>query len=1146
MLSVQNMHPSNPLRALGIVAAVGFIAVGAGLVSPLQASAAPVRVYVAGESIEHRNCLSEAPFTSTGALNNPGNNDTEQYGWMIPFAEKLKLRRPGLTVEFVGASGWLAGDDYPYDGRGACRFYPTPGRSSAMSGSDNETWLQEHGSELRNKQFCYDIAFVSRGGNDKGTDDRFFSETLNQLIDLAVRGSSCNSNPLVYVTGHMPDSEVTVATGEAKFVTRVRTAVNAYTASNTSARVRFVDQFTPFKNNTPTTAFPSPNWRSGAGFNMSVIGRDGDGLHPKRFASIYAGELAANAVNLDELTAVTGGSTGTPTPTPTPTPAPTPAPAPVVAPPVVPAPTPIAPVAPTPAPTPSTGPSAAPALVSAVGRYNIGNPTLRDVWIDPVAGNDSNTGASRDRALRTIAEAWRRIPANQPFTTGYRFLLTRGTYPTNAMPNFWDDRVGTFQFPVILQSVDGRGAAVLGGDINSSGLKYFYIIDVNITPSPARDALHFERSDYILLRGVTLNGGNRQAHETLKINQSQHVYIEDSDISGAGDNAIDFVAVQYGHILNTKIHNAGDWCVYTKGGSAQIRLEGNEIYNCGVGGYLAGQGTGVQYLVAPWIHYEAYDIKFVNNVIHDTGTAGMGVNGGYNILMAHNTLYRVGVGLGGNRADHVFEANFGGRACDPGDDRVNCPAIKALGAWGSSDAEESPIPNKNIFVYNNLFVNPAGTSAPYLIQVAAPRAARAGSGLTGTLYADTNLQFKGNVIVDSSQDIGVGEGTGCGPSGSTCNPSQLRRDNQFTSTQVRFVNAAQGDFRLADATGLAAIAIPSFAGGDRSPSNVPVGELANSISTDRSGTTRVNGGAMGAYTSGAGSVTPTPAPTPTPTPSPTPSPTPTPTPAPVPTPSPGPVPAPSPVPTPSPVRADLGITLFATPYPAVTQNQTVVYRVTIKNDGPATAENVIANIPTPANTEVVSFSRTSQGGCSTNEASVRCDLDDLLSGRSIVFTITYRPRVAGAMVVRGTVMSNTADLNTSNNQSEVRLTVTPAPVSNLVGRWLSATQTCRQVRGVERCGVQGRFEVKNTGTKAATAHRLNITLSSNRTLETRDVLLKAYSVGSIAVGATRVVNISLPSVPVILHPGYLIGSVDVTGVVPESAENDNQAVIEVR
>src|SRR5258708_3758546 len=65
-----------------------------------------IRVYVSGESIEKRNNFIEAPFTATGSLNERGGgelrNDTEEYGWMVPFADRLKLREPKLQVEFVG------------------------------------------------------------------------------------------------------------------------------------------------------------------------------------------------------------------------------------------------------------------------------------------------------------------------------------------------------------------------------------------------------------------------------------------------------------------------------------------------------------------------------------------------------------------------------------------------------------------------------------------------------------------------------------------------------------------------------------------------------------------------------------------------------------------------------------------------------------------------------------------------------------------------------------------------------------------------------------------------------------------------------------------------------------------------------------
>ena len=251
--------------------------------------------------------------------------------------------------------------------------------------------------------------------------------------------------------------------------------------------------------------------------------------------------------------------------------------------------------------------------------YDMGTPTLQTIWVDATAGSDTNSGTSRTSAKRSVRAVWNSIPANTTLTTGYQLMLVSGTYDTSLMPNYWEDRQGTAQFPIIIRSADGAGSATITRDLNVANVSYLYLIDLAIIPAGGGDVVHCERCNYLFIKNSTLNGGpSREAHETLKVNQSQYVYIENNDISSADDNNIDFVAVQYGHIQSNVIHNAGDWCMYTKGGSANIRIEGNEIYNCAVGGYVAGQGTGFEYMVTPWLHYEAYDIKFINNVIHDT------------------------------------------------------------------------------------------------------------------------------------------------------------------------------------------------------------------------------------------------------------------------------------------------------------------------------------------------------------------------------------------------------------------------------------------------------------------------------------------------------------------------------------------------
>lgn len=72
----------------------------------------------------------------------------------------------------------------------------------------------------------------------------------------------------------------------------------------------------------------------------------------------------------------------------------------------------------------------------------------------------------------------------------------------------------------------------------------------------------------LLLQLLMLTQRARVCCQSTQVNQVQGMYVEDSDISGAADNAIDFVAVQYGHICRTRIHKA-NWCVYAKGGQAR-------------------------------------------------------------------------------------------------------------------------------------------------------------------------------------------------------------------------------------------------------------------------------------------------------------------------------------------------------------------------------------------------------------------------------------------------------------------------------------------------------------------------------------------------------------------------------------------------
>ena len=493
--------------------------------------------------------------------------------------------------------------------------------------------------------------------------------------------------------------------------------------------------------------------------------------------------------------------------------------------------------------------------------YDIGSPTLTDLYVDPVSGSDDNNGLSRANAFRTLTEAWTTIPTGTLSTTGYRInLMPGGSIAEADAPNYWDERRGTANFPIIIQAADGAGTATLNGDINIAGVSYFYLLDFNIVPLPAGDVFHCEQCDHVLLRNMVLSGsgeGTRAAHETVKVNQSQYIYIEGSNIYGSYENAIDYVSVQYGHIIDSKIHDADDWCAYTKGGSAYLLIEGNEFYNCGTGGFTVGQGTGFEYMTSPWLHYEGYDIKVVNNVIHDTEGAGLGVNGGYNILLAFNTLYRVG------SRSHLIEVVYGSRSCDG--TASACAANRSAGGWGPSGVttEGEPIPNKNIFITNNVIYNPSGyQSGSQHFAVYGPQTPSGSSGIPSPARSDVNLRIAGNVIWNGSGDmpLGVGDDQGCLDSNPTCNAAQLVADNTINSTEPDLLDPANGDFRPGASGALAtlgSIALTSFSGGDReSTPQAAEGNLTNSVTTDLGGTARSLTTARGAFANSSSTIGP--------------------------------------------------------------------------------------------------------------------------------------------------------------------------------------------------------------------------------------------------------------------------------------------------
>lgn len=504
--------------------------------------------------------------------------------------------------------------------------------------------------------------------------------------------------------------------------------------------------------------------------------------------------------------------------------------------------------------------------------YDVGQPVVTDLYLSPTGG-DSNAGTSREAPLQHLSAAWAKM--TDFGSTGYRVNFLPGTYPCEGnCINYFADMTGTYQHPVILQAADGAGTVTLLGGLNLSHVTYLYVIDLVLWAGReagsafGNNVLHLEQGDHVLLRNLRIRGPDcpsdscNDMQEDLKVNQARYLFVEGCDISGAWHTCVDYFSVQYGHVLDSKVHIAGQWAMYVKGGTAYLRVENSEFYDTQLG-FSAGQAANLAVMQDPWLHYEVYDLKLVNNVFHDIPGVGVNVSGAYDALAAFNTLYRVAT----DTSNGYGLAHFvrGERNCTPTDEIPNpvpvCGANADIGGWGPNFQTDSVavIPNRDVLVANNVFYDAMPEHTLYYqLGVDGPLTVPSGfPNVPSPSLTDDHLSIRGNVIWNGP-GVGLplvgstyGGDPGCTSSNPDCNETQLAADNAFNTLEPQLTNPAGGDFRPSAGSNLyaaATVSMPDFSWSD-APTRpaVPQGTVGNAVPGDRSGEPRTTGFTPGAY-----------------------------------------------------------------------------------------------------------------------------------------------------------------------------------------------------------------------------------------------------------------------------------------------------------
>ncbi|WP_159872608.1 right-handed parallel beta-helix repeat-containing protein [Novosphingobium sp. 9U] len=233
-------------------------------------------------------------------------------------------------------------------------------------------------------------------------------------------------------------------------------------------------------------------------------------------------------------------------------------------------------------------------------------------------------------------------------TPGTAIMVHAGTY-IESVKIPWN-RSGASDAPIWLVSADGaQKANIIAEDpskpvIQGLGVDNYIIRDFKL--SSGYDGIQFSQSgrdftrtvDNVLIRNNVIMD---VAHDGIKVGQANNVQVLDNRISDVGsEEGIDFVAVTNAVIAHNEIFDVGgsSAAIFAKGGSTNIRIEGNYIHDVRGDGISAGGNTTASSFKPGYKGYEAKNVDIIGNKIEDVGKRPVSVRGATDVDVTGNSL----------------------------------------------------------------------------------------------------------------------------------------------------------------------------------------------------------------------------------------------------------------------------------------------------------------------------------------------------------------------------------------------------------------------------------------------------------------------------------------------------------------------------
>jgi uncharacterized repeat protein (TIGR01451 family) len=228
------------------------------------------------------------------------------------------------------------------------------------------------------------------------------------------------------------------------------------------------------------------------------------------------------------------------------------------------------------------------------------------------------------------------------------------------------------------------------------------------------------------------------------------------------------------------------------------------------------------------------------------------------------------------------------------------------------------------------------------------------------------------------------------------------------------------------------------------------------------------------------------------------------------------------------------------------QGLPLTYTLTVTNNGPVTATNVVVTDLLPNSVEFISATggNASLTGGVFEGGVVTANFASIASGANQQVTITVRPFVAGALSNSPTVSGDQFDPNLSNNGATGNTTIAQRSAPDFQAQYIKIpVPKCSVKNGVTKCSVKGQLAVTNPGLVTTQTIVATVLLSNDGLADGGDLVLKTSLIKTIKAGKTKKLKISVkPPVGTSTSGKFLLVTLDTLDQVTNEIRERNNLI----